>query len=99
MISNIPSFAVHQDYQARHSDMLAAARQPVSANPFHGWYEEDQEASVVFGLAGFFAVITGGDGEVKSRFGPYLTKALASLKANELTARIVVDKSTGNGQP
>jgi hypothetical protein len=27
MISNIPAFAVHQDYQARHSDMLAAARQ------------------------------------------------------------------------
>lgn len=26
MISNIPAFAVHQDYQARHSDMLAAAR-------------------------------------------------------------------------
>jgi hypothetical protein len=26
MRSNIPTFAVHQDYQARHSDMLAAAR-------------------------------------------------------------------------
>jgi hypothetical protein len=26
MISNIPAFAVHQDYQSRHSDMLAAAR-------------------------------------------------------------------------
>ena len=26
MISNIPAFAVHQDYQLRHSDMLAAAR-------------------------------------------------------------------------
>ena len=26
MISNIPAFAVHQDYQKRHSDMLAAAR-------------------------------------------------------------------------
>jgi hypothetical protein len=26
MISNIPAFAVHQDYQAQHSDMLAAAR-------------------------------------------------------------------------
>jgi hypothetical protein len=26
MISNIPAFAVHQGYQARHSDMLAAAR-------------------------------------------------------------------------
>jgi hypothetical protein len=26
MRSNIPAFAVHQDYQARHSDMLATAR-------------------------------------------------------------------------
>jgi hypothetical protein len=26
MISNIPTFAMHQDYQMRHSDMLAAAR-------------------------------------------------------------------------
>jgi hypothetical protein len=27
MRSNIPAFAVHQDYQLRHSDMLATARQ------------------------------------------------------------------------
>lgn len=26
MISNIPAFAAHQDYQLRHADMLAAAR-------------------------------------------------------------------------
>jgi hypothetical protein len=43
MISNIPAFAMHQDYQARHSDMLAAARGEV----FPDWYESHQRPSVV----------------------------------------------------
>ena len=39
MISNIPAFAVHQDYQARHSDMLAAARRGKDAEVVlrYGW--------------------------------------------------------------
>ena len=30
MISNIPTFTQHQDFQARHADMLAAARGQVT---------------------------------------------------------------------
>jgi hypothetical protein len=36
MISNIPTFTQHQDFQAWHADMLAAARQlPWRPSPVH----------------------------------------------------------------
>ena len=50
MISNIPAFAVHQDYQARHSDMLAAARRGKDAEVVlrSGWSSWNQRPGVTF---------------------------------------------------
>jgi hypothetical protein len=58
MISNIPAFAVHQDYQARHSDMLASARRGKDAEvvlraswqPYPGPQEEffNEPKSIIY---------------------------------------------------
>ena len=90
MISNIPAFAVHQDYQARHSDMLAAARRG-----------KDAEVVLRSGLQPYPEKLYFGGrsgGGKKARL--HAEKVAGEWRLKWLTAdSFPVDKSPGNGQP